>query len=246
VGEPTPLQDLVVNDRYWLGRARGMLDQSIRGRDEAAARLVTGVGWLWTIYTGAALVGVALNDRPLPGWAVGVLVAPALLLVAAYALATWAGLPVEVAFDPRVVEEIRDVHVRASREKQRRLRLAGLAATLGAAAVVAAVIATATVRADPPSPSLAAVVDQQSDGGWVVLVDGRMPAGTPVTVMVAADQGAAGPVARLVVADESGEVHATIPVSAAGPGWRVQAAWSDQEQRWTLTTAAADPAASGD
>jgi hypothetical protein len=244
MGEPTPLQDLLVNDRYWLGRARGMLDQSIRGRDEAAARLSSGVGWLWTVYTGAALVGVALADRPLPGWVVGMLVAPALLLVAAYGLATWAALPVEVAFDPRVVQEIRRVHVRATQVKQRRLRLAGVAAGLGALAVVAAVVVTATVRGSPPGPWLSAVVDRQPGDQRVVLVEGRMLPGTPVTVTVTADeQGRRGPVARLVVADTVGEVHATIPVSSAG-GWRVQAAWSDREERWTLTIPAADPAAS--
>jgi hypothetical protein len=243
VGEPTPLQDLVVNDRYWLGRARGMLDQSIRGRDEAAARLIGGIGWLWTVYTGAALVGVAVRNHPLPGWAVAVLVAPALLLVAAYVLATWAGLPLEVAFDPRVIEEIKDVHARASREKQRRLRLAAVAAGLGAAAVLAAVVATATVRGEPTSPSLAATVERQPGGQRVVLVAGRVPAGTAVTLTVTAGQGGASPVARLVVADESGEVHATIPVSSAGHGYQVQAAWADGRRRWTLTTPAADPTA---
>jgi hypothetical protein len=241
MADPTPLEDLLVNDRYWLGRARGMLDQSIRGRDEAAARLSSGVGWLWTVYTGAALVGVVVRNQPLPGWVVGVLVAPALLLVAAYALATWAGLPVEVAFDPRVVEEVRDVHVWASREKQRRLRLAGVAAGLGAMAVLAAVVATATVRTGPAGPSLAATVDRQADGRRVVLVASRVPPGTPVRVTATAGQGAAGPVARLLIADSAGEIHATIPVGSAGRGWRVQAAWSDRQQLWTLTTPAADP-----
>lgn len=245
MGEPTPLEDLLVNDRYWLGRARGMLDQSIRGRDEAAARLTSGIGWLWTVYTGAALVGVAVRNQPLPGWAVGVLVTPALLLVAAYVLATWAGLPVEVAFDPRVVQEIQAVHIYASREKQRRLRLAGLAAGLGAVTVLAAVVTTATVRAAPPSPSLAAVVNQQPGGPRVVLVKGRMPPGMPVTVTVTAEQGGAGPVARLVVADESGEVHATIPVGSAVQGYQVQAAWPDGQRRWTLPTPAADPTVPG-
>jgi len=243
MAEPTPLEDLVVDDLYWLSRARGMLDQSIRGRDEAAARLSSGVGWLWTVYTGAALVGVAVRSRPLPGWVVVVLVAPALLLVAAYALATWAGLPIEVAFDPRVIQEIEDVHVRASREKRRRLRLAGVAAALGAAAVLAAVVVTATVRAGQAGPSLSATVDQQPGGRRVVLVAGRVPPRTQVTVTVTAEQGGAGPVSQLVVADDSGEVHASVPVGPAGRGWRVQAAWSEGRERWTLTTAAADPTA---
>jgi hypothetical protein len=242
MAEPTPLGDLLVNDRYWLGRARGMLDQSIRGRDEAAARLTSGVGWLWTIYTGAALVGVALGKQPLPSWVVGVLVAPALLLVAAYALATWASLPVEVAFDPRVVEEIRDVHVHATRVKQRRLRLAGLATGLGAVAVLAAVVATATVRPGPPNPSLAAALHRQPDGGRLVLVEGRFPPATAVTLTVTAEQGGGGSINQLATADNAGLVHRSVPVSSAGQWWRVQAAWTDRQQRWMLTTLATDPA----
>jgi hypothetical protein len=244
VAEPTPLEDLLVSDRYWLGRARGMLDQSIRGRDEVAARLCSGIGWLWTVYTGAALVGVTVRSQPLSGWVVGVLVAPALLLVAAYALATWAGLPVEVAFDPRVVEEVQAVHVRASQDKQRRLRLAGVAAALGAVAVLAAVVVTATVHAGKPGPSLAATVDRRVSGREVVLVVGRVPPRTPVKVTVTAERGA-GPVSQLVVADASGEVHATIPVSSAGRGYQAQAAWLDGQRRWTLTTPADDPPVPG-
>jgi hypothetical protein len=241
VGEPTPLQDLVVNDRYWLGRARGMLDQAIRGRDDAAARLASGVGWLWTVYTGAAFVGAALAERPLPGWAVGLLAAPALLLVAAYGLAVWAMLPVEVRFDPRVVQQIQQAHVHASGVKQQRLWWAGLAAGLGALAVVAAVVATATVRAGPAGPSLAAVVDRQPAGQAVVLVTGRMPPAAPVTVTVTSTQPGAGRVARLLVADPAGHVHAEIPVPSGRQGYRVQAAWSDRSQQWTLTTPATDP-----
>jgi hypothetical protein len=241
MGEPTPLADLVVNDRYWLGRARGMLDQAVRGRDEAAGRLAAGVGWLWTVYTGAALVGSALRAQPLPGWAVGLLVAPALLLVGAYALAVWAMLPVEVAFDPRVVEQIRQAHVHASGVKRQRLGWAGVAAGLGALAVVAAVVATATVRSSPAGPSLAAVVDRQPAGEAVVLVTGRMPPGAAVTVTAAPTQGGAGPVVRLLVADPAGQVHAELPVSPGGRGYRVQAAWPDRGQQWTLTTPATDP-----
>jgi hypothetical protein len=242
MGEPTPLADVLVNDRYWLGRARGMLDQAIRGRDEAAVRLASGVGWLWTVYTGAALVGVALRNQPLPGWAVGVLLAPALLLVAAYGLAVWAMLPVEVAFDPRVVQQIQEAHVHASGVKRQRLRLAGLAAGLGALAVVAAVAATATVHADPPRPSLAAVVDRQSADHVVVLITGRMPPSAAVTVTVTPTQsGGTGRVARLLVADPAGQIHAEVPVPPGGRGYRVQAAWPDRGQHWTLTTTATDP-----
>jgi hypothetical protein len=241
MGEPTPLADLVVNDRYWLGRARGMLDQAIRGRDDAAARLASGVGWLWTVYTGAALVGVALRPQPLPAWAVGVLVAPALLLVAAYGLAVWAMLPIEVRFDPRVVQQIQQAHVYASQVKQQRLRLAGLAAGVGGLAVVAAVVVTATVHDAPPGPSLAAVVDRQPAGQAVVLVTAQVSPGAAVTVTVTPTQPGPGRVARLLVADPAGHLHAELPIPSGGRGYRVQAAWSDRGQQWTLTTSATDP-----
>jgi hypothetical protein len=147
MGEPTPLQDLMVNDRYWLGRARGMVDLAVKARDEAAGRLVTGVGWLWTVYTGAALVGVALADRSLAGWRLGLLVMPGVLLVVSYGLAMWALWPVAVAFDPRVVQEIQAAHLHAGEVKRRRVWLAGVTAAVGAVAVVAAILATATAPA---------------------------------------------------------------------------------------------------
>jgi hypothetical protein len=144
MGEPTPLQDLMVNDRYWLSRARGMVDQAVKARDEAAGRLVTGVGWLWTVYTGAALVGVALADRALEGWRLGLLMVPGVLLVVAYGLAMWALWPVAVAFDPRVIEDIKAAHVHAAEVKRRRVWLAGVTAGIGAVAVLAAILVTAT------------------------------------------------------------------------------------------------------
>jgi hypothetical protein len=231
----------VVNDRYWLGRARGMLDHAIRGLDDAAAKLASGVGWLWTVYTGAALVGAALRTQPLPAWVVGVLVAPALLLVAAYGLAVWAMLPIEVAFDPRVVQQIQQAHVHASGLKQQRLWWAGATAGLGALAVVAAVVATATVHAAPPGPSLAAVADRQPAGQVVVLVTARVPSGAQVMVTVTPKEPGAGRVARLLVADLAGQVHAELPVPPGGSGYRVQAAWADRGQQWTLTATATDP-----
>jgi hypothetical protein len=241
MSEPPPLHEVVVGDRYWLGRARGMLDQSIRGRDEAAGRLASGIGWLWTVYAGAALVGSALRQAPLPGWVVALLVAPAVLLVVAYGLATWALLPVEVAFDPRVVEEIRQVHTHATRVKRQRLRVAAVAAGLGALLVVVAVVATVTVRPDEVGSgrSLAAAAEPAPSGGVVVLVGGRVPAGASVVVTVTPLPGGA-PVSVLAVADTAGRVRESVRVPAAG-GYEVRAAWTDRGQRWTLTTRAAGP-----
>jgi hypothetical protein len=70
---------------------------SIRGRDEAASRLATAIGWFWTVYTAAALVGIALADRVLPAWMAVLLALPAVLLVAAYALVIWALNPIRAS-----------------------------------------------------------------------------------------------------------------------------------------------------
>jgi hypothetical protein len=233
VAEPTPLQDLVVNDRYWPGRARGMVDQA---RDDTAARLVAGVGWLWTVYTGAALVGVALANRPVAGWRVAVLGLPGVVLVAAYGLGVWALWPVAVGFDPRVVQEIQAAHAHAAAVKRRRVRLAGVTAGVGAAGVVAAILATATIPAAPAGPQIAAVAEPRPGGGVVVLVGGVLPgaAGRAVTVTVTPEHGS--PVMMLEVADTSGRVEVGVPLAGSvGAGDRVRVAWADGKQAWTLT-----------
>jgi hypothetical protein len=54
-------------------------------------------------------------------------------------------------------------------------------------------------------------------------------------------EGGAERVARLLAADPAGQVHAQLPVPPGGRHYRVQAAWSDRGQQWTLTTPATDP-----
>jgi hypothetical protein len=244
MGEPTPLQDLMVNDRYWLGRARGMVDEAVKARDVAAGRLVTGVGWLWAVYTGAALVGVALANRSLDGWRLGLLVVPAVLLVVAYGLAVWALWPVAVAFDPRVVEEIQAAHLHAARVKQRRIWLAGMIAGVGAVAVVAALLTTATAPATSADARVAAVVQSRPGRGLVVLVGGRIPtaAGQPVTVTVIPERGS--PISTVTVAGSSGRVEAQARLAGSvGSGGRVRVSWEDGGQDWTVTTPVTSAAA---
>jgi hypothetical protein len=236
MGEPTPLQDLMVNDRYWLARARGMLDQAVRSRDEAASRLVVAVGWLWTVYTGAALVGVAVADRQVAGWRVAVLAAPGVLLVSAYGLGLWALWPVAVAFDPRVIEEIQAAHLHAAEVKQRRVWLAGVTAGVGAVSVVAAVLATATAPATTTDPRMAAVAQLRPDGGAMVLVSGKIPAaaGQAVSVTVTPERGRA--VAMVTTADPSGRIQLeAVLAGSMGPEGRARVAWADGKQGWALT-----------
>jgi hypothetical protein len=229
VAEPTPLEDLVVNDRYWLGRGREMVTASIRGRDEAAGRLSTAVGWFWTVYTTAALVGVAFTNRRLPAAVALLLALPAVLLVAAYALVMWAQTPIGTSFDPRVPEQIALAHQAASRAKQRRL-IAATACTLAAAlAVGGAVTATALTG---PAPVAGLYATHSIQGGRdLIAIRAQLAATEPVTLTLT-PQGAQ-PLTLLETSDRDGVLHASVPVPAAR-SYQVSATWTDNNTRWQL------------
>lgn len=236
MAESTPLEDLVVNDRYWLGRAREMVTASVRGRDEAGRRLATAIGWFWTVYTSAALVGVALANRALPAWLAWLLALPALLLVAAYALVIWALNPIRASFDPRVPEEIALAHTQASEAKKRRLA-AATACTLTAALAVAVAVAATAVTKPERTPSLRAAYSARGDGMSVILVRGQFTPGQEVTITVTPGMVAGAkpqPIQLLQVASQGGSLGATIPIPIAR-SYSLTAAWNDRTGRWELT-----------
>jgi len=134
----------MVDDQYWLARGRQLVDATIAGRDAAARQLITTISWFWTVYTTAAFVGTAIADRSFDLVVALLLAAPAVLLAAAYFAATWALMPVEVSFDPRVPIEIEEANSVAAAVKRRRLRTAWVLSALAAAAVIIAIVAAAT------------------------------------------------------------------------------------------------------
>jgi hypothetical protein len=213
-----------------------MVTASIRGRDEAASRLATAIGWFWTVYTAAALVGIALADWVLPAWMAVLLALPAVLLVAAYALVIWALNPIRASFDPRVPQEIALAHAKASKAKQQRLA-AATACALAAAVAVAAAVATTAATKPERTPSLRATHPARSDGANVILVRGQFSPGQEVTITVTPGPGIRGkaePAKVLEVAGRDGVVRATVPVPIEG-GYEATAAWNDSTGRWQVT-----------
>jgi hypothetical protein len=213
-----------------------MVTASIRGRDEAAGRLANAIGWFWTVYTTAALVGVALANRAVSAWTAGLLALPALLLVAAYALVIWALTPIGISFDPRVPTEIARAHANATVAKQRRLTAATACTLVAALAVAAAVATTATTRPEP-APALHATHTVRGSGKGAILVRGQFPVGQAVTIAVIPSTDAAQQdqsVEVLEVASADGTVRTTIPVPAA-KSYEVTASWSDRGSRGALT-----------
>jgi len=219
-----------------------MVTASIRGRDEAASRLATAIGWFWTVYTAAALVGIALADRVLPAWMAVLLALPAVLLVAAYALVIWALNPIRASFDPRVPQEIALAHAKASKAKQQRLAAAtacalGRVSRITAGLVGSAAVATTAATKPERTPSLRATHPARSDGANVILVRGQFSPGQEVTITVTPGPGIRGkaePAKVLEVAGRDGVVRATFPVPIEG-GYEATAAWNDSTGRWQVT-----------
>jgi hypothetical protein len=138
-----PGEDLV-DDLFWLRRAGEMVRGASTLRSEAANRLMNALAWLWTVYTGAAVIAGSGHGTTSRVDAL-VLALPSLTIVAAYAAAMYAYLPMTLDFDPRSPSAVREAYGRAVERGWRRVRVAlafaGLAAlTLGAA------IAVVTVR----------------------------------------------------------------------------------------------------
>jgi hypothetical protein len=137
------LADLIVGDRFWLRRAQVLVEGSVGRPHAAAIRLMTTIAWFWGVYSGAAIVGVALGARHYPAWQAVVLASPAVLLVVAYGAALWATLPVYVAFDPRIPAEVRGAHEHIARQKRVRLALALVLTFMAALGVAMSVVVAA-------------------------------------------------------------------------------------------------------
>lgn len=142
--EPT-LDDVMINDFYWFSRARAMVDSAVTSREEAAAKLVTGVGWFWTVYSTVAIVGSAIVKTAFPWWMAIALALPAVFLVVAYLLGLHVMIPFDGRFDPRSPTEIQEAFQAVVALKRRRLKIAVIALIVAAVSVVAAVLAAAVV-----------------------------------------------------------------------------------------------------
>lgn len=236
MAELIPLEDLAVNDRYWLGRARAIFDGSIPASDEAAGRLCSSLVWFWTIYTSVALVGIALSNRQLGVWQTLVVVAPVVVLIVAYLVATWTLLPVAMEFDPRIPDEVRTAYVDTVNRKRRRLQWASALTVAGGATVA---VAAATVALLPPQTQtrFTAMFDATDRA---VIVSGQLPPGTEVLVR-AVDRTPGRPTSSVpvvaIAASSSGSFDGRLPLTTTGREYEVIAQWTEPtgSRTWSRT-----------
>lgn len=219
----------LVNDRYWLKRAAEILGESAHKLDEGAKSIAAAMAWFWTVYSAAATAALAFAPQRID-WQWALLIAlPAVAIFAAYAVATWAALPVPISFNVVAPSEIKLAHEEAIGTKRRRLKLSfGLA---GAATAMVAVVLIAFALNGPRGVDKVAFAVAAGNSGAEIVVGGSLPADAEVLVRVIPAGGAA--INRVVTAGKDRAFSISIPVPPA-PTYDVQAAWSASARVMTV------------
>jgi hypothetical protein len=246
VTEPTPLEDLVVNDRFWLGYARTTISESAKNRLATADKLVTAAGWFWTVYSSVAVVGVAVSDRDFSVGQVISIVLPIPALAIAYFLAVWAASTIEAEYDPRVPAEVAAVYDTRAVERAKRIKIAmGAIAVSAVLVVIAGVVASLSSSPKTSTVSLAAA-RTSSTTEVVVVAEVRADKDTPVMFEVK-DATAAVVGSELVTTDDDRRAVAHVTVAGAngaGP-LTVTASWVDEHKTAFALTSALAASTSG-
>lgn len=135
----------LVDDFFWLRRAGDLVTGGSELRTEAARQLMSALTWLWTVYTGAAVISAARSHADAHPLQAIVLAFPSVTLVVAYMAAVFAFMPVTVEFDPRDPEEVRVSYATALHRGFTRLKLALTLTAASALAIAGAIIAVTTL-----------------------------------------------------------------------------------------------------
>jgi len=217
-----PAEPEIVDERFWLKRAAVVLAESAKRLDAGAAQVATAMAWFWTAYSAAATAALAITNRgvSLP-WAL-LVASPACAIFVAYALATWASLPVPVQFNVVSPAQIKQAHDAVLAAKRRRLSISlvfgGVAALL-----VACVLVGLTVIDEHHEDTAIAALTMNASGPEMV-VGGRVPVDTRVVVRVTPVGAPA--VSRIVAIGKDRRFAVVVPVPLA-TGYDVETSWAD-------------------
>jgi hypothetical protein len=220
--QPRPL----VDDAFWFERSKEMVQGAATKRTEAAGKLQTTIGWFWTIYAAAAVVGVSFSDKNFDLWTSLLIVLPVPFLVAGYWLAGWAQVPINVQFDPRAPDEIKAAHVASATKKRERLKWATILSAVGAGAVTIAILTASLIEPNTTKTAgFSASFDKNGERAAVV-IGGAFPAGAKVVVTTTPRGGPA--IRRAFITPASGELECTVTVPVAG-SYEVTATWDEEK-----------------
>jgi hypothetical protein len=130
-----------VNKQYWLESAEKLVANASTGKIDAAAKVQSMLGWIWTAYTAGVALVIGLAAGTLNNLATILIVIPIPVLLIAYWISIYAQMPIPLTFDPRLWEQIKDEYLRANRGRTRRLRWSLTVAFIGAAIVCIGLVA---------------------------------------------------------------------------------------------------------
>ncbi|MFH8463594.1 hypothetical protein [Streptomyces sp. NPDC017991] len=224
--EPTPFSGMVVGEEFWLIKGREMVEAAVTKREVAAERILAALAWFWTVYSAAALLGVAVA-KPQSTSVTALLAMPIILLVVAYAVATSVTLPVRVTFDPRIPVQIESEFLAAADEKKKRLLLAQGLMILSALCIAAGVVVSLSLPSRPVGEEFSLVArSAPRSSGTTVVVSGNMSPGSNVlvTVTVKSSEKPTAAAQKLVTIPKSGRLNVALTLSKAR-GYQVSANW---------------------
>lgn len=233
MADPTAIEDIIVNDRFWLKYARSSIENASKAWAETASRLLTGVGWFWTVYTSVAVFGVALVDRDLTNAQLFVIFLPVPVLGTTYLLALKATSAIAIEYDPRSPTEIAAEYVRSAEIRKSRIRDAVIGLIASAACVI---VAGAVVGASPsrtPSESSLAVA---GGSGTALLVEVQAHKEASITITMTDGDGETV-AEEVVTASDRGRAATTlVPPTEPVPPIAIRAAWVVDDTMFTTET----------
>ena len=224
-GKPAPLGDLVVGDRFWLAYAQEAVRGAVKAPEQRAVQLAGTIAWFWTVYSAAAILGVALGGDRFGAVVSWLIALPSVALIFAYWQAVRVGRPLTVTFDPRVPDEISSAFEVAAKAKQSALRAAEAWTTVAGFLVAAALIA-ALLQAPSGSASISASIDPADARRILVLAS--VPKETAVTFVARAASAPASSASSSSTLEKSGSdgvARASLRAVSSGTH-SVTAAWT--------------------
>lgn len=166
----------IINDKYWLDYAKQSVINSIKARNEGAAKLQKMVLWFWGLYTTSFTIGVSINLINAPLWVLVFLGLPIITLIITYWLCIWTQLPIESTFDPRIPFEIKLGYNRSVKEKNRRFKFA-LVGTLISSIILALALFSLSFVEKKSHYSVSAMVSENKN---FLIITGTLPKNTLV------------------------------------------------------------------
>ena len=219
-----------IDDRFWFAISAKLALRLLSTRTEAAKQIQTFTGWLWTVYSAGALIGISLAQARFPLIVTILIALPSLLLILAYWQAMWAQMPIPLSFDPRSPDLIRDAYLAGTKQALKRLQNAISLSLAAGVSVAVALFLAATVDRISATPTAFDVNATYLALEKQVVVTGDFAPDTKIafTVTPILEDGSHGQSnAFEQVSGSSGRLNMNVPLDSPTKlsGFEVSASW---------------------